>query len=143
MRITAATGTPDDPASIRTPNMSTNDPTPSDDSPAARRHQMYERGATPAYACRADPRFSYCLYVPPSFDAEPAGHALVVAMHGSGRTMEGYRDAFRDQQPAGHAVDPRHHERHNRFRSSRRLSPSRWTGGRRGGKWGERQPDDS
>jgi len=65
-----------------------------DDSPALRRRQMYERGATPAYACRADPRFSYCLYVPPSFDADPAGHALVVAMHGSGRNMEGYRDRF-------------------------------------------------
>ncbi|HSW09140.1 alpha/beta hydrolase [Aquabacterium sp.] len=65
-----------------------------DDAPAARRRQMYERGATPAFACRADPRFSYCLYVPPSFDDDPAGHALVVAMHGSGRTMEAYRDRF-------------------------------------------------
>lgn len=65
-----------------------------DDAPAARRRQMYERGATPVFACRADPRFSYCLYVPPTFDADPAGHALVVAMHGSGRNMEGYRDRF-------------------------------------------------
>ena len=65
-----------------------------DDSPAARRRKMYERGATPVFACRADPRFGYCLYVPPTFDADPAGHALVVAMHGSGRTMEGYRDRF-------------------------------------------------
>ena len=64
------------------------------DSPAARRRQMYERGATPAYACRADPRFSYCLYVPPSFDDDSAGHDLVVVMHGSGRTMETYRDRF-------------------------------------------------
>jgi poly(3-hydroxybutyrate) depolymerase len=64
------------------------------DSPAARRRQMYERGATPVFACRADPRFSYCLYVPPSFDADPAAHQLVVAMHGSGRSMETYRDRF-------------------------------------------------
>lgn len=65
-----------------------------DDSPAARRRKMYERGSTPVFACRADPRFGYCLYVPPTFDDDPAGHALVVAMHGSGRTMEAYRDRF-------------------------------------------------
>ncbi|MCA0241878.1 MAG: alpha/beta hydrolase [Proteobacteria bacterium] len=65
-----------------------------DDPPAARRRQMYERGATPVFACRADPRFGYCLYVPPGFDDDPAGHALVVAMHGSGRTMQTYRDRF-------------------------------------------------
>ncbi len=65
-----------------------------DDSPAARRRKMYERGATPVFACRADPRFGYCLYVPHSFDDDPAGHALVVVMHGSGRTMEAYRDRF-------------------------------------------------
>jgi poly(3-hydroxybutyrate) depolymerase len=64
------------------------------DSPAARRRQMYERGATPVFACRADPRFSYCLYVPPSFDTDPSAHQLVVAMHGSGRSMETYRDRF-------------------------------------------------
>lgn len=65
-----------------------------DDSPAARRRKMYERGATPVFACRADPRFGYCLYVPHSFDDDPAGHALAVVMHGSGRTMEAYRDRF-------------------------------------------------
>jgi poly(3-hydroxybutyrate) depolymerase len=64
------------------------------DSPAARRRQMYERGATPVFSCRADPRFGYCLYVPRSFDDDPQAHRLVVAMHGSGRTMEKYRDRF-------------------------------------------------
>jgi len=64
------------------------------DSPAARRRQMYERGATPVYSCRADTRFSYCLYVPPSFDEAPEAHRLVVAVHGSGRTMQTYRDRF-------------------------------------------------
>jgi poly(3-hydroxybutyrate) depolymerase len=64
------------------------------DSPDLRRRQMYERGATPVFACRADPRFSYCLYVPPSFDDDPAAHHLVVAVHGSGRTMTTYRDRF-------------------------------------------------
>ena len=66
----------------------------SQDSPETRRRKMYYRGSTPIFACRADPRFSYCLYVPPSFDADPAGHTLVVAMHGSGRSMEVYRDRF-------------------------------------------------
>ncbi len=45
----------------------------SQDSPETRRRKMYYRGATPIFACRADPRFSYCLYVPHSFDADPAG----------------------------------------------------------------------
>lgn len=66
----------------------------SQDSPETRRRKMYYRGATPIFSCRADPRFSYCLYVPPSFDADPAGHTLVVVQHGSGRSMEVYRDRF-------------------------------------------------
>ena len=62
--------------------------------PAERARQMYGRGPTVVYACKQDLRFSYCLYVPPSFDADPAGHTLVVAMHGTGRTMTAYRDGF-------------------------------------------------
>ncbi len=63
-------------------------------SPAERRKQMYQRGPTVVFACRKDPRFSYCMYVPPSYDADPAGHTLIVAMHGTGRTMTAYRDGF-------------------------------------------------
>ena len=55
---------------------------------------MYGRGPTVVYACRMDPRFSYCMYVPPSFDADPAAHTLIVAVHGTGRTMTAYRDGF-------------------------------------------------
>ena len=62
------------------------------DSPETRRRKMYLRGATPIFSCRADPRFSFCLYVPAGFDADPAGHTLVVVMHGTGRSMETYRD---------------------------------------------------
>ncbi|MCW3475242.1 alpha/beta hydrolase [Limobrevibacterium gyesilva] len=61
---------------------------------ADRRKQMYQRGPTVVYACRKDPRFSYCMYVPPGFDADPAGHTLIVAVHGTGRTMTAYRDGF-------------------------------------------------
>lgn len=66
----------------------------SQDSPEARRRKMYYRGATPIFSCRADPRFSFCLHVPPDFDNDPASYTLVVVTHGSGRTMETYRDRF-------------------------------------------------
>lgn len=61
---------------------------------AERSRLMYQRGPTVVFACRMDPRFSYCMYVPPSFDADPAGHTLIVAVHGTGRTMTTYRDGF-------------------------------------------------
>lgn len=62
--------------------------------PAARRLKWYERGATTVFACRHDTRFSYCLYVPTSFEAGSADHALVVAVHGSSRTATEFRDSL-------------------------------------------------
>nr|WP_154325155.1 alpha/beta hydrolase [Pantoea sp. 201603H] len=59
-----------------------------------RSRALYYRGSTTIFACRFDPRFQYCMYVPPSFDREPIGHKLVVLMHGTGRSMSEYRDAF-------------------------------------------------
>lgn len=53
---------------------------------------MYDFGSTTIFASRADPRFAYCLYVPPPGDGPPP--RLVVAMHGTGRTFTDYRDAF-------------------------------------------------
>lgn len=48
----------------------------------------------PFWACRADPRFSYCFYVP---DNRPAGPLpLLVMVHGSGRVAEGYRNRMAD-----------------------------------------------
>ncbi len=68
---------------------------PTSENPAAERARLlYARGPTVVYACRRDPRFSYCMYVPPGFDADPAGHTLIVAVHGTGRTMTTYRDGF-------------------------------------------------
>ena len=61
---------------------------------SARRKKMYQRGATTVFASKADPRFPYCMYVPPSFDEDPAGHTLIVTIHGTGRTMGVYRDGF-------------------------------------------------
>ncbi len=59
-----------------------------------RSQALYYRGSTTIFSCRFDPRFMYCMYVPPSFDHDPQGHNLVVLMHGTGRTMTQYRDAF-------------------------------------------------
>ncbi len=61
---------------------------------AARGRALYEFGATPVYACAADPRFSYCLYVPPGFAQGGPAPELLVAMHGTGRSFVEYRDGF-------------------------------------------------
>ncbi len=55
---------------------------------------FYETGATPLFACQADQRFSYCLYVPQSY--QPQGTRpleLLVLVHGTGRNPFAYRDA--------------------------------------------------
>lgn len=58
------------------------------------RLHVFELGATPTAASRADLRFSYCLYVPHSIERRPEGMELIVAMHGTGRSFTEYRDAF-------------------------------------------------
>lgn len=65
-----------------------------DASPAARARALYEFGPTAIFASRVDPRFHYCLYVPPSV-ADGAPVDLLVAVHGSSRTsfLE-FRDGF-------------------------------------------------
>lgn len=49
-------------------------------------------GATPFFACVAEPRFPYCLHVPRRGDTSPA--PLIVAVHGSDRRPEALRDLF-------------------------------------------------
>ena len=57
----------------------------------------YGIGATPMFACQADPRFSYCLYVPDRYiDEQDRVWPLVVLVHGTDRPAQGYRDAFAD-----------------------------------------------
>ena len=46
------------------------------------------------FALRSEPRVSWCMHVPPTFAESPAGHSLVVAVHGTGRGAQSYRDAF-------------------------------------------------
>lgn len=51
----------------------------------------YHLGATTHFACQADQRFSYCLYVPPGYGPDAP---LVVVVHGTERAAQRYRDAF-------------------------------------------------
>ena len=46
------------------------------------------------FALRSEPRVSWCMHVPSGFAKDPAGHTLVVAVHGTGRSAQAYRDAF-------------------------------------------------
>lgn len=55
---------------------------------------LYDVGATILYASRADPRFSYCLYVPPDIAEPGPAPELVVSAHGTGRNVADYRDWF-------------------------------------------------
>ena len=58
------------------------------------RYFPYYQG-TPFFSLQRDRRFSYCLYVPPSYHRDDVDAAtLIVAVHGTKRTAEGYRDAF-------------------------------------------------
>lgn len=61
---------------------------------AARARAIYDLGPTAIFACRADPRFHYCLYVPPAVGAG-ATVDLLVAVHGTSRTsFLDFRDGF-------------------------------------------------
>lgn len=53
----------------------------------------YLLGRTPSFACQADPRFSYCLYVPRR--GTPPSR-LVVAIHDTLRNNQSLRDLFAD-----------------------------------------------
>jgi hypothetical protein len=58
-----------------------------------RNRAQFDFDRTTIFASKADPRFAYCLYVPPIISGGAAPD-LVVAMHGTGRDFVGYRDAF-------------------------------------------------
>ncbi|MBN2984417.1 hypothetical protein [Cohnella algarum] len=63
----------------------------------ARSGRWLEKGATMLCASRYDQRFSYCAYVPKSYDeVRPGKHALVVLVHGTDRAAQRYRDEWID-----------------------------------------------
>ena len=65
----------------------------------------YDFGRTTVYACQADPRFSYCAYVPENYkeDAENR-YALAVVVHGTDRGMVAYREHFIDFAEANDCI---------------------------------------
>jgi hypothetical protein len=63
----------------------------------SREFWFYHLGATAQFACQYDQRFSYCLYVPRSYDpAAERRYPLAVIVHGTSRTNQTYRDRFAD-----------------------------------------------
>lgn len=63
----------------------------------------YWLGRTPTVACRADPRFSYCLYVPPGY-AERGRPSLLVVLHDTLRNHHALRDAFVEYADRANAI---------------------------------------
>jgi pimeloyl-ACP methyl ester carboxylesterase len=62
---------------------------------AAERLGHYDRGATPYFASRMDPRLSYCLYVPKDYEQDGTDtYDLAVIVHGTARWAETYRNEF-------------------------------------------------
>lgn len=59
-----------------------------------RARAIYDLGRTAIFALKSDPRFHYCLYVPPGV-ADGEAVDLLVAVHGTGRTsFLDFRDGF-------------------------------------------------
>lgn len=61
---------------------------------AARARVLYDLGKGTIFAARSDPRFAYCMYVPPHIDTAEHPMELVVIVHGTGRAFIEYRNAF-------------------------------------------------
>jgi poly(3-hydroxybutyrate) depolymerase len=57
--------------------------------------EFFHSGPTAFFALQTDPRFSYCLYVPTAHQTATEGLPLLVAVHGTQRTAEKYRNAHR------------------------------------------------
>jgi len=60
-----------------------------------KRISYYGFGRTTMFASQYDQRFSYCLYVPESYDEDgETTYPLAVIVHGTNRPAQEYRDAF-------------------------------------------------
>ena len=58
--------------------------------------KFYSTGSTTIMACKSDPRFSYCMYVPETLNPIDGKVDLLVSVHGSGRDITTCRDRFVD-----------------------------------------------
>ena len=66
---------------------------------------FYEKGATPLFACQADQRFSYCLYVPKTYQAAGSQQLkLAVFVHGTGRNPFAYQEKAADFADEHHCL---------------------------------------
>jgi pimeloyl-ACP methyl ester carboxylesterase len=72
--------------------------------PQTKKFGPYDLGRTTVYASTQDPRFSYCLYVPPEFQSSSVQPELVAVVHGSLRTFMDFRDQFDDFGTAHNAL---------------------------------------
>lgn len=64
--------------------------------PGHGRHlSYYDFGRTTVQACQSDPRFSYCAYIPESYEEDgQQQYPLLVVVHGTLRNIESYRETF-------------------------------------------------
>lgn len=60
------------------------------------------QGRTAVFACKADPRFSFSLYVPKISKSAPTN--LLVSIHGSARDQHNFREVFVDFAEANNTV---------------------------------------
>ena len=72
---------------------------------SSRNLSFYHYGATTVFASRNDQRFGYCLYVPTDYsDDVDEPYPVVVLVHGTDRTAQGYRDHLADFAEAQRAI---------------------------------------
>lgn len=65
----------------------------------------FESKTTTQFVCQADPRFSFCAYIPEDYDESKSDqYSLAVIVHGSMRNAQQYRDAFVDFAEATNTI---------------------------------------
>lgn len=62
------------------------------------RRNLYENSErVMLWHCQSDPRFSYYVYIPESiYEKEPPIYKVICIVHGTARSIEGYRRAYRE-----------------------------------------------
>ncbi|MGM0924114.1 MAG: alpha/beta hydrolase [Bacillota bacterium] len=66
---------------------------------------FFETGTTTQFACQFDSRFSFCAYIPKSYDESKSDiYSLAVLVHGTYRNAHEYRDEFIDFADATNTI---------------------------------------